>query len=174
MPDTRHVSIAAVVVLFAGCGSHSSTVTTKATDANGKKVPITLAIDTDGFKANIEVPGLELSGSHVDIGGVKLLPGSTARGLKVAANDHNGDKTHRVAFDFISPASPADVVRDLAGQATEAGFALTSTPDPSGSTILEGARHKSDGAQRIRFVLRGAGAQTSGTAVLDGSGSSDG
>jgi hypothetical protein len=169
-----HVSIAAVLVLLAGCGSHSSTVTTKATDANGKKVPSTLAIDTDWFKANIEVPGLELSGSHVDIGGVKLYPESIVRGMKVTANDHDGDKTHRVALDFVSPASPADVVRHLTGQATEAGFALTSTPDPSGSTILEGARHKADGAEHIRFVLRGAGAQTSGTAVNDGSGSSDG
>ena len=171
----RNVSIAAVLVLLAGCGSHgNSTVTTKATDANGKKVPSTLAIDTDGFKANIEVPGLELSGSHVDIGGFKLYPGSTVRGMKVTANDHDGDQTHRVAFDFSSPAGPADVARHLTGQATEAGFALTSAPDASGSTVLEGSRHKSDGAEHIRFVLRGAGAQTTGTAVIDGSGSSDG
>lgn len=171
----RYVSTAAVMVLLAGCGSHgSSTVTTKATDANGSKVPSTLAIDTDGFKANIEVPGLELSGSHVDIGGVKLYPGSTVRGMKVIANDHEGDKTHRVAFDFSSPASPADVARHLTGQATEAGFALATVPDAGGSTVLEGSRRTDDGTEHVRFVLRGAGTQTTGTAVIDGSDASDG
>jgi len=169
----RFVAIGAVLVILAGCGSQKSTLTTTATDATGKKVSSTLAIDTDAFKANIEVPGLQLSGSHVDISGIKLYPGSTVRAMKVTANDHDGDKTHRVAFDFSSPAGVADVGRHLTGQGTAAGFALTSTADASGATVLEGSRRKSDEVEHVRFVLHGAGAQTTGTAMIDGNNTSD-
>lgn len=170
----RQMAIAAVLLSLAGCGSHSdSKVTTAATDAGGKKVSSTLAIDTDDFKANVEVPGLQLSGSHVDIAGIKLYPGSTVRGMKVSANEHGNDKSHRVAFDFSSPAGLADVSRHLTGQGTEAGFALTSTADASGATILEGSRRKSGDVEHVRFVLRGAGAQTTGNAAIDGNDASD-
>ncbi len=170
----RHYGVAAALVTLAGCGSHENgTVTTSATDAKGQKVSSTLAIDTDAFKANVEVPGLQLSGSHVDIAGVKLYPGSTVRGMKITASDRDGGKSHRVAFDFSSPASVADVSRHLSGQGTAAGFTLTSAADASGATILEGARRKAGDLEHIRFVLHGAGAQTTGTAAIDGSGASD-
>lgn len=158
----------AAVLLLAGCGSDDKSVTTSAVDAGGNKVASSLAIDTDGFKANVEIPGLEFTGKNMDIDGIKLYPGSSIRGMKVKASDKNGTDTSNVVFDFVSPAPPADVAKHLLQQAEDAGYTVTRAPDRDGAAVIEGKKDERGETNRLRFVLKPSGAQTAGTATVDG------
>ena len=155
-------------LLIAACGSRDHGVTTNAVGPDGKKVVSGLSIDTDAFKANVEIPGLQVSGENMDIDGIKLYPGSTVRGVKVAANDANGTKAHSVAFDFISPAGPEAVAKHLIEQAEHAGFSVLRAPDLNGAAVLEGRKDKAGDNNHFRFVLKATGAQTDGNATIDG------
>ena len=163
------IIVAATALLAGGCNTKEKTATATATASDSKKIVSALAIDTDDFKANIEVPGLEFSGKHMDINGIKLYPGSSIRGMHVAATDKGDDKRHSVAFDFISPAAPLEVVEYLTKQAEDAGYSVVRAPDSDGAKVIEGTRTKDDETSRLRFVLKPSGAQTAGSAALDGS-----
>ena len=163
------IIVAATALLASGCNTKETTAKTTATTSDGKKVVSALAIDTDDFKANIEVPGLEFSGKHMDINGIKLYPGSAIRGMHVAATDKGNDKRQSVTFDFVSPASPLEVVEYLTKQAEDAGYAVVRAPDTDGAKVIEGTRTKDDETSRLRFMLKPSGAQTAGSAALEGS-----
>ena len=156
----------AVPLLLMGCDSRGDEgITTKATDAADKKVASTLAIDTDGFKANIEIPGLQLAGRHMDIGGIKLYPGSTIRGMHIAANDKAGAKQHSVVFDFLSPGTLTEVVEHLTKQAKDACYAVQRAPDRGEAAVVEG-RKGGSATDRFRVELKPLGTQTAGTATI--------
>lgn len=163
------LALIAVPLALAGCGSHhEGSVTTTATDASGNKVVSALSIDTKDFKANIEVPGLELAGGHLDLDGIKLYPGTKVHGIRVRATDAGKADSHSVAFDFVSPALPDAVADHLVKQARDEGFTVERSAGTAGGVELTGTKFKHDETNRFHFSLKPAGSETAGTATLDG------
>lgn len=127
-------------------GVTTTTVTKR--DAGAAGAPISgLNIDSDKFKANIEIPGLTFGGDHLDMDGMKLYPGSKVTGVRVHAVDRPANNTGEVAMTFASPAAPAVVARHMADQARQAGFTVASASD----TLVSGS--KVDGDKNNRFSV---------------------
>ncbi|MGL4542932.1 MAG: hypothetical protein ACRCUI_10530, partial [Polymorphobacter sp.] len=66
-------------------------------DASPAKVSA-LSIDTDGFKADIQIPGIEFSGDKLDIDGIMLPKGSVIKGMKIRAVETAGRDHGSVVF----------------------------------------------------------------------------
>ena len=126
-------------------GVTTTTITRREVDA-GKSTGAGLKIDSDDFKANVEIPGLSFAGSHMNLNGLKLYPGSTVKGMHIHAVDKGGVDRGEVVVDFTSPAVPATVARDMADGARRAGYTVTT----DSATALSGV--KTDGDDRDTFV----------------------
>lgn len=114
-------------------------------------------IDTDQFKASVDIPGMEMGGKDFDIDGMKLLPGSTVRGIKVVASEKAGDKHGVLTFSFISPATPDAVLAHAEAQAKAKGWTVARSSNGIGGT-------KDD--KTIAYRVAATGAQTNGTVTL--------
>jgi hypothetical protein len=129
----------------------------------------TIAIDSDKFKANIEIPGIEFDGSKMDIDGIKLPKGSAIKGLNVNATDKDGTERGNVVFDFASPMTPAAVADHLTAQIADSDWApATRTTAADGAIVLSTSK-TDDGKETLdyRLVADGAAA-TRGTATIRG------
>lgn len=104
-------------------------------------------IDTDKFKANLEIPGMTFGGDDMDLDGMKLYPGSRVKGMHVKASDRDGDKRGTVTMDFTSPAAPAAVADHMKTQATKAGFTV------SGVSAAGLSGTKADGEKTNSFTV---------------------
>lgn len=142
------------------CGSRDKEATATAT-RDGKSVS-GLDIDTDGFKANVEIPGLTFGSDSMDLGGMKLYPGSKVRGMRVKATDRDGTKNGSVTVDFTSPAAPAAVSEHLAREAEKAGFTVSGV-SPAG---LTGTKREDGKDDVFAFALTADGAQTAGQLTM--------
>jgi hypothetical protein len=81
-----------------------------------------VAVDVAGFKANLSLPSIDL-GSHVDLDGIKLAPGTKVSGMNVDAQDNNGDEdSGRVRMHFTSPQAPGPLLDHYAKSAADAGY----------------------------------------------------
>ncbi len=172
----RHLVLIAVPFALAGCGhkAHQETQTTVTRngvttttitnrDVDAKDDTISgLKIDSDKFKANIEVPGLSFGGDHMDMDGMKLYPGSRVKGVRVHAVDRPGAKSGEVVMDFTSPAAPAVVARHMADQARHAGFTLSSDTPSS----IVGTKAGDHGPDRFAVTLNPNGDATVGQVTL--------
>ncbi len=116
-------------------------------------------IDTDKFKASIDIPGLEMGGKDFDIDGMKLLPGSKVRGMKVVASEKAGDKHGVVTISFVSPGTPDAVLTHAATQARDKGWTVARSTSGLGGT---------KGEKTVAYRVAAAGGQTSGTVTLTG------
>jgi len=175
--------LAVPLVLLAGCdrrhtqettttvtkdGTTTTTVTTRKLDRradDGDKMVSGLDIDSDKFKANIEIPGMTFGADHMDLDGMKLYPGSKIKGVRIKARDRDGDKTGTVTMDFTSPAAPAAVADHMATAAKSAGFAVSGV-SPAG---LSGTKTEDKEGNRFTVTLAADGAATLGQMVMTGS-----
>ena len=170
-----------LVVTVAGCGGHATeettrtvtkdgvTTTTVSTHAVGRGDTATatgsgLSIDSDKFKANLDIPGLTFGGDSMDLDGMKLYPGSTVRGMHVHAVDRPGTEKGEVIVDFTSPAAPAVVAQHLADQARTAGFALGTDT----AAAVSGSKPGNDGTHRFAVTLNPSGDGTVGQLTMTG------
>lgn len=81
-----------------------------------------VSIDTPGFKANVSLPGIDI-GSHVDLDGIKLAPGTKVGGMNVDAKDNGGDgDSGTVQMHFTNPQGPGAVLDHYAKSAADAGY----------------------------------------------------
>lgn len=122
-------------------GVTTTTIVTRSGDAaNAATTGSGLKIDTDDFKANLEIPGLSFTGDHMDMDGMKLYPGSRVKGMHIHAIDKGGREKGEVVMDFTSPAAPATVAQHMADQARKAGFTLAANTgnNVSGSKVEDG------------------------------------
>ena len=175
----RRLAVALVpLVALAGCGGSAvqetqttttkdgvttTTITKREVDRGGSTGG-GLKIDSDDFKANVEIPGLSFAANHMDLNGMKLYPGSTVKGMHVHAIDKGGVDRGEVVVDFISPAAPAAVARHMADQARSAGYAVAT----DNATSVSGT--KADGADKDSFTttLNPSGDKTVGHLTLVG------
>ena len=117
-----------------------------------------LKIDTDGFKAALDIPGMEFGGKHFDIDGMHLYPGSKVKGMKVKAHDADGDKSGTVTVTFTSPATPDAVLVHAAAQAKDQDYSVTR----SGLTLTG----KKDDDKSFVYTVVADGPGTAGTLTL--------
>ena len=117
-----------------------------------------LKIDTDGFKAALDIPGMEFGGKNFDIDGMKLYPGSKVKGMKVKAHDADGDKSGTVTVTFVSPASPDAVLVHAEAQAKDEDYTVTR----SGQTL----NGKKGDDKHFVYTVAADGAGTTGTLTM--------
>lgn len=167
---------------LAGCGGHATEETTKTVTkdgvttttitthevGHGGKATSTgsgLSIDSDKFKANLDIPGLTFGGDDMDLEGMKLYPGSTVRGMHVHAVDRPGTEKGEVIVDFTSPAAPAVVAQHMADEARRADFALATDT----AAMVSGTKPGGDGSHRFTVTLSPNGDGTAGQLTMTGS-----
>jgi len=176
----RHVLALTSLLVLAACGgkAHEETQTTVTKngvttttitrrdvghverDGDANTTVSGLKIDSDKFKADVEIPGLSFGGEHMDLAGMKLYPGSTVKGVHVHAVDRPGQTSGEVVVDFTSPAAPLVVAQHMAGQARQAGFALASNT----SAIVSGS--KPGAKDRFSVTLNPNGTATRGQLTI--------
>ena len=178
----RAVLLLAIPLVLAGCGRrhHDETTTTVTKDGvttttvtrttrhggdDGDKTVSGLNIDTDKFKANLEIPGLTFGADDMDMDGMKLYPGSKVRGIRVKASKHDGDEKGVVTMDFTSPAAPAAVVAHMTAEAKKAGFTVSGVT-PAG---LSGIKVEDKDTNRFTVTLNASGDATAGQLEMSGS-----
>jgi hypothetical protein len=164
---SKFLTIFVTLPLLAACHAESQKSTSSATV--GDAVAITsqssasagehgLKIDTDGFKASLDIPGMALGGKDFDISGMKLYPGSEVHGMKVAASAKDGNKHGTVTVSFTSPAAPEAVLVHATAQAKAHDWSLTR----NGNT-LNGVNDEGD---TLIYTVTPSGTASSGTIVL--------
>lgn len=147
----------------------------KATVAAATPSTTTVAIDSDKFKANIEIPGIEFDGSKMDIDGVKLPKGSAIKGMRVNATDKGGSERGSVVFDFASPMTPAAVADHLVAQIGDSDWGQVTRTVASDGAIMLSATKTDDGHESLEYRLAADGtAATRGTATIHGDKHGDG
>lgn len=112
---------------LAGCGHKSPEPVSRTTDiasstsaAPPAPAPHSLSIDAPGLKASLSLPNVSLPGSHSDIDGMKLYPGTEITGMAVAGAGETGGVTMR----YAAPADPQKVLAFYRDAAPKAGFKL--------------------------------------------------
>jgi hypothetical protein len=166
----HHDNSATVIVSDDGKTTISAgTEAGKASVAAAAPSTTTVAIDSDKFKANIEIPGIEFDGSKMDIDGIKLPKGSAIKGMSVNATDKGGTERGNVVFDFASPMIPAAVADHLVGQIADSDWAPATRTTAADGAILLSTSKTDDGKETLdyRLVADGAAA-TRGTATIYG------
>ena len=116
-------------------------------------------IDTDDFKASLEIPGLRMGGKSFDIDGMDLLPGSQVRGMNVVSREKNGTKDEKVTISFTSPGTPDAVLTHAAAEAKDKGWTVARSPTGVGGT---------KGDKTIAYAVVADGAKTNGTVTITG------
>lgn len=168
MSVIRLITSLATLSLLAACNSRGegTNFSLDATTESGGKVKAGVdgatggvTIDAPGIKASIALPKIQLDANDVDIGGVKLYPGSKVTGMNVTANDraHSGGQV-RIAFD--APAGAATVKDWFGREMTKKAFKFSvSAAGLSGAT--------SDGDAFSLDLKPGAAGHTSGMLNVD-------
>ncbi|TRW14130.1 hypothetical protein [Glacieibacterium frigidum] len=133
-------------------------------DADGEKATVSVGgesgmkIETDGFKAALDIPGMDIGGKDFDIDGMKLYPGSVVKGMAVNATGKGDAKTSTVKVTFTSPAAPDAVLAHTEAEAKREGF--TATRSGLGLTGSDGK----DKSIQVRVAAAGKG--STGTLTL--------
>ena len=178
----RFVLVILPLVTLAACGGHATeettrtvskdgitttTITTRAVGRGDQATANTgtgLSIDSDKFKANLDIPGLAFGGDDMNLDGMKLYPGSTVKGMHVHAVDRPGTDKGEVVVDFTSPAAPAVVAQHMADEARRAGFTLVvNTPVQVG-----GSKAGTDETSRFAVTVSPNGDGTAGQLTMTG------
>lgn len=164
----RLLTVAMIALpLLAGCGKSDADKTDgveRKISIEGEKAAAALGgegikIDTDGFKASLEIPGMDMGGKAFNIDDMTLLPGSKVRGMKIAKNDKDDIKDVAVTISFISPGTPAAVLDHAEAQAKGRGWTVARSTDGVGGT---------KGGQTLAYKVVAAGPDTAGTVVIAG------
>lgn len=177
----RLALLALPLIALAGCGGHATeetthtvtrdgvtttTITTRAAGHGDTATASTgsgLSIDSDRFKANLDIPGLTFGGDDMDLEGMKLYPGSTVRGMHVHAVDRPGTEKGEVIIDFTSPAAPAVVAQHMADAARRADFTLSANT----AALVSGTKG-GDGSHRFSVTFAPSGDGTVGQMTMTG------
>ena len=139
--------------LLAACDKGEPTRVTINAGTNGSAPAEkgSVQIGGDGFKADIEIPGLASLGGRMKMDGVRLYPNAKVTQINI---DGAEGKNGRVAVSFTAPADRAKVSAWYADQMRDAEFAARQTPTGFAGETKDGNWFTLD--------LRDAGGQTSG------------
>lgn len=159
----------AAMTTLAGCDRHHAEATDegKASVAAAPRKTSALAIDTEGFKANVEIPGIEFNGDKMDLDGVMLPKGSMIKGMNIKATDKGGRDHGTVVFDFAAPVTPEALAAHLLEQASKSSWGGFSRSNSLDGAIVLRAVKRDEGSESIEYRLVADGpAATRGTATI--------
>ena len=163
----RILPVLIALPLLAACHakvSDKDDATTATATADGKTATASseagsFKIDTDKFKASLEIPGMALGSKDFDIDDMTLLPNSTVNGMAVQSRETDGSKHGKVTIKFNSPGTPDAVLAHAESQAKDKGWAVTRTGD--GLTGTKGER-------TIAYAVTPNGSTTKGSVTITG------
>ena len=150
------ILIALPALALAGC---EVKVGDKAKDENGNvsvSAESGVSIDAPGFKAKVNIPGIDIGSEHMDIDGMKLFPGSKVANVNVVGKDGPGDN---VTMGYTAPGAPAAVASYYENAAKEAGFTGVSL---NGTTV----NATKDDGDKVTITADPDGANTSGQILI--------
>lgn len=99
-----------------------------------------VSISVPGFEGKMKIPGMELGGENMDIGGMKLYPGTKMSGINVTGQTGNGV----VEMRFTAPASPDKVAAYYTAAAPEADFSEVVVTNGNRSSKITATRNDGD------------------------------
>ncbi|RVT92699.1 hypothetical protein [Sphingomonas crocodyli] len=150
------ILIALPALALAGC---EVKVGDKAKDESGNVVVSTesgVSIDAPGFKAKVDIPGIDISSADMDIDGMKLFPGSKVANVNVVGKSGPGDT---VTMGYTAPGAPAAVATYYQNAAKEAGFTGVTLDGTTVNAI------KDDG-DKVTITAAADGANTKGQILI--------
>ena len=132
--------VIALLPLLAGCH-----VQTKNPAEAGRNISVNaseggqVSFNFPFAKGNVTIPGMVMNGGHMDIDGVRMMPGSRVTGFNIDARN-DGSTIH---MNFTAPASAdaarayfADQFRKTGGQVAVAGDAVTGTSKDGSPLVI--------------------------------------
>lgn len=124
-----------------------------------------LAIQTPGFSAQLNMPGLPFAPDKMDIDGMRIAAGTRMSGMRVLADDRPGAESGTVRMRFTSDQPPAALAAWYKGEAAKAGYRVGEDKGPAGFTAT-----KTEGAKQTRFALdlHAQGAGSAGSVAITG------
>ncbi|KQN25384.1 hypothetical protein ASE86_03845 [Sphingomonas sp. Leaf33] len=163
----RTLLILAPALLLAGCGSNDGAggddgtqISIKGGDGNGFSANLgkdgKVAVDLPGFKANIDLPKVQLDASDFTLNGVNLPEGSRITNMDVSGNNGTGG----VKVNFTSPVGTAAVRDWFQGRLSSNGFTLKADGNDLTGTTNEG--------KAFRLTTTDAGAGKSESVITVG------
>lgn len=168
-PIITVLALALATTALVGCDRHKNepSADAKASVAAAPSKTSALAIDTDGFKANVEIPGIEFNGDKMDVDGMMLPKGTMIKGMNIKATERGGRDHGTVVFDFASPVTPDALATHLLEQAPKSSWGTFSrSTSLDGAIVLRAVKHD-DGNESIEYRLVADGpAATRGTATI--------
>jgi len=140
----RTAPILASALLLAACGSdgggnEGTQISIKGEDGDGFSANLgkdgKVAVDLPGFKANIDLPSVQLDASDFKLNGVSLPEGSKITSMNVAGKDggRGGVEVH-----FTTPGPVTGVREWFQGRLASEGFTLKAQDDGLTGTTDEG------------------------------------
>ncbi|MBN2970814.1 hypothetical protein JW805_02125 [Roseomonas aeriglobus] len=141
----RTLLILGSALLLVGCGSNDGAngdegtqISIKGGDGNGFSANLgkdgKVAVDLPGFKANIDLPKVQLDAGDFTLNGVKLPEGSKITNMDVSGNNGNGG----VKVNFTSPVGTAAVRDWFQGRLASEGFSLKANGNDLSGTTEDG------------------------------------
>jgi len=140
----RRAFLLAPALLLAACGSNGggnegTQISIKGEDGNGFSAALgkdgKVAVDLPGFKANIDLPSIQLDANDFKLNGVSLPNGSKITSMNVAGKN-GGDGGVEVHF---STPGPVTGVREwFEGRLKSEGFSLKADGDGLSGTTEDG------------------------------------
>lgn len=122
-----------------------------------------VSISVPGFDAKVKVPGLELGGDNMDIGGMKLYPGTKLSSINVTDHNAKMDSGGVVDMRFESPASPDKVAAYYAAAAKENDYTNIKVANAGGTSTLTATR---DDGDQLTIAMAPGGAGTKGKVTI--------
>lgn len=163
------LALALTTTLLAGCDRKPAEASAEATASvaaapTGKSE---ISIDTKGFKANIEIPGIEFNGDKIDADGMMLPKGSVIKGMQIKAVERDGRDHSNVVFNFSSPMTPEALAAHLIEQAPKSSWGSFSRSTALDGAIVLRAVQQKKGTESIEYRLNADGtAATRGSATI--------
>lgn len=140
----RTMLILAPALLLAACGSNDggtddgTQISIRGGDGNGFSANLgkdgKVAVDLPGFKANIDLPKVQLDAGDFKLNGVSLPQGSKITNMDVTG----GDGGEGVRVNFTSPVGTAAVRDWFQGRLAAEGFTLKADGDALSGTTEDG------------------------------------
>ncbi len=122
-----------------------------------------VSVSVPGFDAKVKVPGIDLGSDNMDIGGMKLFPGSKVAGINVT--DQKGPDNSLVEMRFTSPAAPDKVAAYYAAAARDEDYSDIKVSNSGGKAVMTGT--ESDG-DKVMITMEPAAGGTAGVIVVRG------
>ena len=101
-----------------------------------------VSLSVPGFEGKMKIPGMELGGDDMDIGGLRLYPGSKLSGINITGQKDGANG--RVDMRFTSPAAPDKVAAHFAAGARAKDFTDIKIADAGGRTALTAKNRDGD------------------------------